>query len=356
MQRRMVVIGRSWATYLTATVLSIALVGGLGVRTVQADTFSPQGDDWKGDKLDPKWHVTVMGDAQPETNEVQVNNGTLKIIAGGTDIWTDNDNGIFLWQPANGDFEAIIEIRSLKKISDSLNSQKVGIMVRPSLDNHSPHVYMIAMPKGTHIQQRAAVGDQAGPSSGDAGRLPWGDGSGNGPTMHMRLVREGNRFTASRSFDGGKTWERIHDEDHLDTDTVEVEMPDDVLMGIMVGAIHGADDTTLTEAVVGPFQFKQLATRPTDNGLVAAVAVDDNGQPVLDAGLTVARQDELLGTSITDVGPSNTASFFLKPGLYTIRAAESDTREAGEPVPFEIKTGVVEPKEGMLKVKVGKAK
>jgi hypothetical protein len=293
-----------------------------------------------------------MGDAQPETNTVTVENGTLRIVAGGSDIWTDNDNGIFLWQPANGDFQAVLEIRSLKKISDDLNSQKVGVMVRSSLDIHAPHAFMIAMPKGTHIQARTAVGEQAGPASGDAGRLPWGDGTGNGPTMHMRLTRLGNKYTAQRSFDGGKTWERIHDTDHPDTDIIEVDLPDDVVMGIMVGAIHGMDDTTLTEAVVGPFQYTQLATRPTTNGLLAAIAVDANGKPVEGGSLIVKKGTDVVATTVTDPGSSNTGSFFLPPGQYTIEAAETDTLSAGTPVPVEIKTGQVQD----LKVAAGKPK
>jgi hypothetical protein len=340
-------VGRSLARTTAILVLAIG-----GVSTAFAQAFAPQSDDWKATTLGAHWRVTVMGDAQPEANSFTVGNGILKVIAGGSDIWTDNDNGIFFWQPANGDFEATIEIRSLTKISDSLNSQKVGIMVRPSLDIHAPHAYMIAMPKGTHIQKRDAVGEQAGPASGDAGRLSWGDGSGSGPTMHMRLTRLGNKYTAQRSFDAGKTWERIHDEDHPDTDTVEVALGDDVLMGIMVGAIHGFDDPTLTEAVVGPFQYKQLATRPTTNGLIAATAVDPNGKPAEGGHLIVKKGSDVVATSLTDPGPSNTGSFFLPPGQYTIEAAETDVLSAGTPVPFEVKTGVVED----LKVPTGKAK
>src|SRR5437867_3627940 len=133
---------------LAAAVLAASLVGGLGLRPAGAATFSPQSDDWKGNKLDSKWRVTLMGDAQTETSGVEVNDGTIKITAGGSDIWNDNDNGVFLWQPANGDFQVQIEVRSVKMISDST---KVGVMVRPSTDLHAPHVYMIAMPKGPHM-------------------------------------------------------------------------------------------------------------------------------------------------------------------------------------------------------------
>jgi hypothetical protein len=321
--------------FWSAVWVGLALVAGSTARLALAQE---KGDAWKGTTLDPKWHVTVMGDAQTETNGIVVDNGTIRITAGGTDIWNDNDNGLFLWQPANGDFQAVIEVRTLKMISDST---KVGIMVRPSLDNHSAHIYMIAMPKGTHLQARTAVGESAGPSSGDAGRLSWGDGTGSGPTMLMRLTRTGNTFKSERSFDGGVTWERLHDADHPDTDTIEVQMPDDVVMGIAVSAINADVGTTdSTEAVLGPFQFTELAPRVSLNGLLAATAVDANGKPVADTYLVVRKGNDVVGTTLTDPGPSNTGSFFLAPGTYTVTAA-GDTFSDGKPVPVEIVTGQV---------------
>jgi hypothetical protein len=326
--------------------IGLALLAGGPARVALAQD---KGDAWKGTTLDPKWHVTVWGDAQTETNGVVVDNGTIRITAGGSDIWNDNDNGVFLWQPANGDFQAVIEVRTLKMISDST---KVGIMVRPSTDLHAAHIYMIAMPKGTHLQARTAVGESAGPSSGDAGRLPWGDGTGSGPTMLMRLTREGNKFTSARSFDGGTTWERLHDADHPDTDTIELQMPDDVVMGIAVSAINADSGTTdSTEAVLGPFQFTQLATRPTQNGLLAANVVDANGKPVPDTFLVVRKGNDVVGTTQTDPGPSNTGSFFLAPGMYTVTAS-GEAFNDGQPMPVEIKTGQI----ADIKVTVGAPK
>jgi hypothetical protein len=322
---------RFWSTLL----VGLALVAGTSAPLALAQDKS---DAWKGTTLDPKWHVTVMGDAQTQENGIVVDNGTIRITAGGSDIWNDNDNGLFLWQPANGDFQAVIEIRTLKMVSEST---KVGIMVRPSTDLHAAHAYMIAMPKGTHIQARTAVGESAGPGSGDAGRLTWGDGSGNGPTMHMRLTRTGNLFKSERSFDGGKTWERVHDADHPDTDTVQVQMPDDVVMGIALSAINAdAGTEEATEAVLGPFQYTQLATRPTQNGLLAVTAVDANGKPVADTYLVVRKGNDIVGTTRTDPGPSNTGSFFLPPGAYTVTAL-GEVLNDGKPVPVEIKTGEV---------------
>jgi hypothetical protein len=340
---------------LAATVLAVVLVLGLGLRSAGAQTFSPQSDDWKGNTLDlAKWHVTLLGDAQTEANGLEVNNGSIKITAGGFDIWNDNDNGFYMWQPVNGDFQAQIEVRTLKMVA---SGTAVGVMVRPSLDIHSPHVFMKEMIVGTHLQFRAKVGDDAGPSSGAAGRLPWGDNSGNGPTVQLRLTRTGNTFKSERSDDGGKTWGRLHDADHPDTDVVQVSMPDDVIVGIACTAVNGdAGNTDSTEAVVGPFVFTPLATRPTTNGLVAVTAVDANNAPVATGFLLVKNQNgDVVGSTknnLTTPGTSNTGSFFLPPGTYTVETGETDTFAAGQPVPFEIKTGQTV----VLPVKVGKAK
>ena len=56
---------------------------------------------------------------------------------------------------------------------------------------------------------------------------------------------------------------------------------------------------------------------------------------------------------VTDPGASNTGSFFLPPGTYTVEAGETDMFAAGLPTPFEIKTAQVLPD---LLVTVGKAK
>jgi hypothetical protein len=316
-----------------AVLFSLALIADPLVSSVQA---AEKSDDWKGTTLDPKWHTTVMGDAQENRHAVRIENGKLRITAGGSDIWNDNDNGLFLWQWANGDFQAVIEIRSIEQISES---STVGLMVRASTDRHAPRVYMRAMPKGTHIEARTAIGEMAGPLSDESGRLPWGDGTGNGPTMQMRLTRTGKQFKSERSFDGGKTWERLHDADHPDADTVEAQMPDDVLIGIMVGAVNETvDHSASAEALLGSFQFTQTATRATEKGLLSATAVDANGEPAADTYLVARSSSDTVGSTKTDVGPSNTGSFFLPAGKYTVTAM-SDGYNEGKPESIEIKAG-----------------
>lgn len=349
------------ATGWTGAVLALSLVGSIGVRlaysqdTTPAADVSPLTDTWTGDKLDPKWNVSLLGDAQENESSVKVENGLLLLEVQSGDIWNDNDNGLFIWQPANGDFQVTLEMRSIEKSSEAA---KVGIMVRDSLNRFGPNVFQMAMPKGHHMQVRTEVGVNSGPGSGcgtagGPGCNQW-ENSGDitkMPTVHVRLTRKGNVFTSEYSSDGGKTWGPNHRGDEIVKDTAEVELPDDVLVGIAVTSNAAG---TPTVATLGPITFTQLATRPTGKGLIAATATDDGGTPVADVALEVLKGDEVVGTSYNEDFDyrSNTASFFLDPGTYSIRAAEDDYYEAGAPVPFEVATGKVE----NLKVKVGALK
>jgi hypothetical protein len=354
----------SWSDHRTAAragaILALVLVSprlGFAQGTTPAADVSPLSDTWKGDKLDPKWHITLHGDAQDFASEssVKVENGLLRLRVQSGEYWNDNDNGMFIWQPANGDFEIGLEMRSITK--DSSEAAKVGIMVRESLDRFSPNVFQQAMPKGHNMQVRKAIGETTGPGSGCGGDncVEWGDNSGDISTMQTilkRLTRTGKIFKADYSEDGGKTWKAQHEGDLAGQDTQEVEMPDDVLVGI---GVTGTDPGAPTEAVVGAFVFTQLATRPTGKGLVALTGTDEGGTPVPDTGIEVLKGTDVVASSVhPDFSfASNTASFFLEPGAYTVRTAENDTYAAGAPQPIEIKAGALEPE---MKLKVGKAK
>jgi hypothetical protein len=330
-------------------VLALALAGGMSLHAGYAQS-SRLDDAWLGDKLDPKWRVTVLGDAQNQESSVKVESGALRIRAAGSDIWDARDNGIFVWQPINGDFEVLLEMRGLRRTDPSA---KVGIMVRTSLDVSSPNVFLHGMPTGGALQSRAEPGGSTGPGSDCPGENcnPWGDPNtsdlGNMPTILQRLTRKGNVFTAERSYDGGRTWVGLRKGPSADRDRAEVKLPDDVLVGI---AMTSRNPSEVGEALLGPNYFGHIAFRYTDNGLVVGTATGANGKPVPGVGLIVKRGSETVGSSTGSM--SNTASFFLKPGQYTIQTAETDGYAAGAPVSFEIKTGEVVD----LKVPAGKPK
>jgi hypothetical protein len=331
---------------------ALVLVAGAGARVALSDdppvtpppTFTPTSDDFKGDTLKPFWHTCILGDAQNQESSVTVKDGALTLVAGGSDMNQATDNGIFLWQPANGDFQATLEIRSLT-LTDQSN--KLGIMVRPSIDSHDATAFGYAMVKGFHVDSRAAVGVNHTPGSGN--RVPVGDGAANIASPYtLRLTRKANDFTWELSSDGGKTFGSLHTM-ATPPDSATVTMPDDVLVGI--GMTSHSTSQVMT-AVLGPFTFTQTTARPSTMGLVAATATDANGAPVAGSSLVVKKGTDIVASSVTTPGPSNTASFFLAPGLYTVETSDTDKNAAGTPVPFEVKTA----EQQEFKVKVGTAK
>jgi hypothetical protein len=340
--------------------MALALIGGFTLQAAQAQYTHPLSDTWKGDKLDPKWNVTLLGNAQDQEFSLSVNNGLVTAVVGGSDIWGNGDNGVFIWQPANGDFDVILQMNSITRSNDSV---KLGIMVRTDLSKYSPNVFLHSMPRGGTMQNRPPGVEISGSDSGagagnvssgcPADCLPWGNNDGDVsamPIIHQRLTRRGKVFTSARSYDGGKTWAPLH-KTQIQKDTQEVDLPDDVLVGI---AMTGHNVSEVDTGIFGPILFTQVATRPTNNGLIAATVVDEDGKPVPDVGLVIQKGDERVGTSVLeDQGlASNTGSAFLPPGVYTVRAAEDDTYAAGAPVTVEVATG----KTTVLNLKVGAAK
>jgi hypothetical protein len=344
---------------LAASVLAVVLVGGLKIRAFSAGSTtpapvpaaSPLNDTWKGTTLDPNWHVTILGDAQDQEHSIKLDNGLLRLTAGGSDIFGKSDNGMYIWQPANGDFQVTLEMHNIAFTSASA---KCGIMVRASLDTTSRYAAEFSMPWGGFLESRLTPAAAPPNGSGCPGPecVAWGDPNAEDPSrpvILLRLTRKGDVFMAERSADGGKTWGHLRTGSLQGRDTIAVKLGDDVLVGI---AYTSRNSSQTGEAVVGPITFTQLATRPTGNGLLAATATDASGQPVAEVGLIVKSGSDKLGTSVGAAITSNTASFFLKPGTYTVEAAETGTYKAGTPVPFEIKFGQVQE----LKVKVGDKK
>jgi hypothetical protein len=377
MQRNRDTMFRRHRPVLAAAVLAVILAPGTRNPAAHAQGTTPApapaaapwpksdlSDNWKGTQLDPKWHVTLVGDAQAYAGDssVKLDNGLLHLRVNSSDTWVGGDNGIYLWQPANGDFQVTLEIHN---VSFTNNAAKVGIMVRSSLSRYSANAFSQAMPKGGNLQLRqpdAVINNNdTGPSSGCPGAncVPWGDATKedpNRPVILQRLTRMGDTFTVQRSYDMGKTWGGVHQGTLTGQDTGTVKLGDDVIVGIWYTTNNSAAGPG--EATLGPISFAQMATRPTGNGLLAVTAVDVNAKPVADVGLILSGGSTMLGTTLgqdskSNPIASNTASFFLKPGMYAIQAAENKTHQAGDPVPLEIKNaGDVQE----LKVTIGKAK
>ncbi|MGQ9698040.1 MAG: carboxypeptidase regulatory-like domain-containing protein, partial [Armatimonadota bacterium] len=309
-----------------AVLLMISLALLVGTPVLAA---SPLDDDFNAPKLDPKWTVTALGDTQLQEFSATIEDGKLVLVAAGRDVWDDNDNCIYVWQAATGDFRITLKMERLDETHDSA---KLGIMIRQDMDIHAPNVFAMGMPKGIHIQGRDTRGGSSGPIS--TGRIEWPDRGQS--TVWVRVTRTGNDFKQEASFDG-KTWVSTHDEANRWKDIRTVVLPRTVLVGI---AMSSHVSTQTTTGIVDDFVFEQLADGPPPGkGFVVPDAVDEKGntQP---GGVSLMRDGKVIGAGysgtpmLVDVGEvtANAGGLFIKATPVTRKVEEGKTLHLAIPV------------------------
>ena len=120
-------------------------------------------------------------------------------------------------------------------------------MVAQDIKADTPYVFLASMPsnneaalkdKGTKLVTRAERGGAAGPGSNGWAPLKW--------PVPYKLVRKGDLFTCSLSFNGGTAWQSIAKGDKKDNTTVAFKGA--VVVGIAING-HKAGKTTGTARV-----------------------------------------------------------------------------------------------------------
>ena len=151
--------------------------------------------------------------------------GTFTVTAGGIDIWDTSDQFHFVNQPLQGDVEVIARVASLQQADDW---SKAGVMIRESLTAGSRHAFMmVSGSQGWGFQRRIATDDSSYYQAGPSGTAPgW-----------VRLVREGNLFSAYRSTDG-TSWSLVG------SDTIS--MASTVYVGVALTSHNTAARATAT--------------------------------------------------------------------------------------------------------------
>ncbi|MGC8834817.1 MAG: hypothetical protein ACP5R4_12275, partial [Armatimonadota bacterium] len=315
-------MSKATASVFVASLLALVLVG-------FAFAASPLDDNFNTPSLDPKWTVSVLGDAQLQEHSAKVENGKLVLVSAGRDIWDDNDNGIYVWQAATGDFRITLK---LERLDETHDSAKLGIMIRQDLDIHAPNVFAMAMPKGIHIQGRDTRGGSTGP--GSTGRIEWPDRGQS--TIWIRVTRTGDDFKQEASYDG-KEWMSTHDEANRWKDIRTVKLPRTVLVGI---AMSSHQSTITTTGIVDDFVFEQLGDGPPPGtGFVVPDAVDEQGntQP---GGVAVLRNGKVIGAGysgtpmLVEVGEitGTAGGLFLKATPVSGKVEEGRTLHLAIPV------------------------
>ncbi len=181
-------------------------------------TAEPAPDGWQSQDID------TTGGSAAESD------GTWTISADGADIWGNSDQFHYVYRELTGD--ATITARVVDNGTGSNAWAKGGVMIRQSLDGDSINVF------------GAITGGEGG-----GGTFQWrpvqGDRSDSSQTLtiappyYVRLVREGNTFTAYMSADG-VDWAQ------QGADPVTIEMTDPVLIGLAVTSHQDGEVRTFT--------------------------------------------------------------------------------------------------------------
>lgn len=307
--------GASWTVVGTVTVaLPANVYVGLAVsshhvgdaaRATFTNLTQPTG-------LPSPWLNRDIGGPTP-AGSAAVASGTFTIAAGGTDIWDLSDQFQFVYQPIQGDTEIVARVTGLERTHDWA---KAGVMIRETLNPDSRHLSMFATgASGWSYQDRTITG-------GTTFHTPGPSGAPNG---WVRLVRQGNTFTAYHSTDGN-TWSTVG------TDTVSLAST--VYVGLAVtshdpGALTSATFTNVT--VRTPTSANRAPTlqftSPVDGATFTAPATLEFRVSASDSDGTIARVELYRGSTMVKNDVTNPYSHNLtnvQAGTYQLRAVAYD--------------------------------
>ena len=206
------------------------------------------------------WKVAEIGG--PDSEGSPYEGGEVKFMANGFtisstggDLWS-NKLGItlaYIDGGISGDFT--IQYTIEKHTSDpSATWSKCGVIVMQALDPDTPYVFLqstcsnndVAVnDKGTKFITRPQYGGEAGPGSNGWAPLRW--------PVTYKVVREGDLFTASVSFDRGKTFESIANPAEGKEDNTTLELEDPVILGIAASGDEDGITITTTATVTDVF-------------------------------------------------------------------------------------------------------
>ncbi len=266
--------------------------------------------------LPSPWANQDIGGPTP-TGSASAANGTFTVRAGGADIWDNADQFQFVHQPAQGNVEIVARVASLQQTDDW---SKGGVMIRESLAANSKHAFMLAsVSNGWAFQRRAATSGASDHASGPGGVAPgW-----------VRLVREGNLFSAYQSADGSN-WTFVA------SDTIP--MASNVFVGLALTSHNPALSVTATFTNVlvrTPTPTNQpptvSITSPASGATFTAPATIALAAAASDTDGAVAKVEFRAGSQL--IGTDTTSPFGMSwtnvaAGNYTVTAVATDNNGA----------------------------
>ena len=165
--------------------------------------------------------------------EACANGDQLIISASGSDIWNDQDQFYYVYQPLVGDWQLSARILS---IGESDPWAKAGLMIRESLDANAKNAFVASTSGGRwSFQHRANTADETLGNLNESTEFSF--------PHWLRLTRRANDFYGYYSVDG-VNWELIG--------SANIDIPDQVLLGI---ASTAHNNNLLNEVVFDQVEF-----------------------------------------------------------------------------------------------------
>src|ERR1700754_641547 len=199
-------------------------------------------------------HGDVGSGVKPGSASFLPETSQYVISGAGYNVWADHDEFQYVWKKMTGDF--ILYTRAEFLGTWVSYHRKVGWMVRKSLDGNSPHVNAVEHGDGlTSLQFRRSAGAQT-----EEHKLNMTHAN------ILQLERKGNQYIMRAA---------IYGDTYL-TDTVTVDLGDDVYVGLFVGS-HNSDilETGVFSNVSITVPFKGEADQRTQMTLGSNLEIMD---------------------------------------------------------------------------------
>jgi hypothetical protein len=257
--------------------------------------------------------------------------GTFQVNAAGGDIWNTSDQFHFVFQPLTGDGELVARVGAIQQTN---GSAKAGVMFRESLTAESAHAFMaVTAARGFAFQRRRAAGRATESTAGCNCSAPgW-----------VRLVRQGNRFTAYESVEGNE-WRQVASETILMAPTIYAGL---ALAGHNTDRATSATFTNValtTQTAGSPINSKPTVSilEPVPGAGFVAPATIALAAAASDQDGTIARVDfyanhQFIGSAAAD--PFWTTWHDVPQGTYELTAIATDDAGAtsySAPVPMTV--------------------
>jgi regulation of enolase protein 1 (concanavalin A-like superfamily) len=261
--------------------------------------------------------------------------GTFTVTGAGQDIGDTSDQFQFVYQPVTGDTQIVAWVASLQAV-DGLS--KAGVMIREGLTGPSANASMLATGSSGWAFQRRLSG--AGSTYGTAGT------SGAAPGW-VRLVREGDLFSAYQSQDGSQ-WTLVG------SDTIV--MPATVYVGLAVTShnVAALATATFSNVTVGaPASSNKPPTVSISAPIAGASYTAPASMPLSaiagDVDGSVTRVDFYAGTQLVasaGASPFTATWSNVAAGTYSLTAVATDNAGAtttSQPVAVTVTAGANKP-------------